>query len=70
MPRDSKQGKVIGRDGEFSQWNRSSMDHSSLMLIMSCYTGFFKCEEGGNLSTQDLGFIYVSPLPEGVPGVE
>ena len=28
---------------------------------MNCYTGFFNaCGEGGNLSTRDLGFIYVS----------
>ena len=33
----------------------------SIMLIMSCYTGFFNaCGEGGNLLTRDLGFIYVS----------
>ena len=36
----------------------------SIMLIMSCYTVFFNftCAEGGNLSTRDLGFIYVSSV--------
>jgi len=29
MPQDSKQGKMMGMDGQFSQCNRSPMDHSS-----------------------------------------
>ena len=38
------------------------------MLIMSCCTGSLTCEEGGNISTRDLGFIYVSS--EGRVGCE
>jgi hypothetical protein len=35
------------------------------MLIMSCYStlGSLTCEEDGNLSTRDLGIIYVSSEP-------
>ena len=40
------------------------------MLIMSCYStlGSLTCEEDGNLSTRDLGIIYVSS--EGRVGCE
>jgi hypothetical protein len=54
MPQDSKQGKVMGRDGSFSQW--------------AVTLGSLTCEEGGNLSTRDLGFIYISS--EGRVGCE
>jgi hypothetical protein len=62
MPRDSKQGKVMGRDGSFCQCNRSLMDHSSWAECSSWAVtlGSLTCGEGGNLSTRDLGFIYVS----------
>ena len=42
----------------------------SILLIMSCYStlGSLTCEEDGNLSTRDLGFIYVSS--EGRVGCE
>ena len=42
----------------------------SHMLIMSCYStlGSLTCEEDGNLSTRDLGIIYVSS--EGRVGCE
>ena len=43
MPRDSKQGKLMGRDGYFSQCNRSLMDH---WAELSCYTGFFNVRRG------------------------
>ena len=38
----------MGMDGLFCQCNRSLMDHSimSIMLIMSCYTGFFNVRRG------------------------
>jgi hypothetical protein len=55
-PWDSKQGKMMGRDGQFCQCNRSLMDHSSWAVTLGSLT----CGEGGNLSTRDLGFIYVS----------
>ena len=69
MPRDSKQGKVIGRDGEFSQCNRSPMDHSSLMLIMSCYTGFFNVRRGWqSLNTGPRFYLFY--LSEGQVGCQ
>ena len=41
----------------------------SIMIIMSCYRlGSLTCEEGGNLSTRALDFIYVSS--EGRVGCE
>jgi hypothetical protein len=59
----------MGRDGEFSQCNRSPMDHSSWACSWWAVTlGSLTCEEGGNLSTRDLGFIYVSS--EGRVGCE
>ena len=40
----------------------------SIMLIMSCYTGFFNVRRGWQSLTRDLGFIYVSS--EGRVGCE
>ena len=52
--------KGDGRDGEFSQCNRSPMDH--------CYTGFFNVRRGWQSLNTDLSFIYVSS--EGQVGCE
>ena len=43
MPRDSKQGKVMGMDGLIQPVQQVSYGPliMSIMLIMSCYTGFF-----------------------------
>jgi hypothetical protein len=52
----------MGRDWQFCQCNRSLMDHSSWAYcsLWAATLGTLTCGEGGNLSTRDLGFIYVS----------
>jgi hypothetical protein len=47
-----------------SQCNRPPTDHSSWAVTLGSLT----CEEGGNLSTRDFGFLYVSS--EGRDGCE
>ena len=51
--------RCMGRDDNLASATGLIM---SILLIMSCYStlGSLTCEEDGNLSTRDLGFIYVS----------
>jgi hypothetical protein len=51
-PQDSKQGKVmVGTE---------NLASATGLLWTTVTLGSLTCEEGGNLSTQDLSFIYVS----------